>query len=726
MALAALAASPLPIMHSTLDPATPSPAVSPRHAVLESLIAAATSLARAQLRELGMRLAGALVDGDTMQDDIRAVQLRLRAGNLLRDRQGLFVQLASGQLERQLRHGLAQLAPRQGSRAEALALVPYEEMDQQVTLGAVARPFEAAHADALAALGARLAHLLDRGTLRPGQNPFRPDVFIASMQQAWAELHTEPEAADLLLPLLKSGMFYDLAPILEALNLALARHGVLPGAAATARARLGTHDATPKRRDPQLAAQLRGLFATPAGPAMCEELGDLDLSLPQLSNGGAVRAPTPPGAVAVPVAAERPLLAYLARVAPGAASNVIHLPSLKAQAPQGSLSRADESTIDLLAAVFDTVYGDQAIAGEIRDLIRLLQLPVLKTALLDKAFFFDDDHPARRLLDLLSHLGWEQSQKARLDPDDPLVRAMRRSVEGIGESDAQQPATFAKAVTELEATLREEEAATAAALAGPVADALRQEQRATAARAARETVAQRLEAGEVAAVVAAFLQQQWTDVLTLAHGIEDGKPGAVANAVAAMDELLWSVRPKSGADERRQLIKRLPGLLAALNRWLDVVGWQDAGRLRFFADLAECHASIVRAPLDLAPARQLALSVEATRHAAERAAQPVPPDEAVHAVDALVRGAWLEFATAGAPRRVKLAWISPLRSLYIFSNGAREEAFSLSADELAQRFRAGAAAVLPTGDLVARALTQAIGRVAENDAHADAGASQAA
>ncbi len=722
-------------MHSSTLPATPAPAVTPRHAVLENLIAATTSLARAQLRELCLRLAAALVDGDTMQDDMRAVQLRLRTGNLLRDRQNLFVQLASDGLERQLRRGLAQLAPRQpGPRgAEALALVPYEEMDQQVTLGGVARPFETAHADALAALDARLAHLLERGRLRPGQNPFRPDVFIASLQQAWAELHPEPEAAGLLLPLLKAGLFYDLAPILAALNLALARHGVLPGADAAVRARQSTHDAAPRKRDAQLAARLRGLFAPSAtGPALCDDLGDLDLSLPQLS-ADSHRQP-PAGTPALPPAPERPLLAYLARLKhegpqAQAPSNVVHLPSIKAEAPRGSLSRADESTIDLLAAVFDTVYGDQAIAGEIRDLIRLLQLPVLKTALLDKAFFFDDDHPARRLLDLLSHLGWEQSQKSRQDPDDPLVRAMRRSVDRIGEDAAQQPATFAQAVTELEASLREEEAATTAALAGPVAAALRQEQRDTAVRAARAAVAQRLAAGEgsegveVAAVVVAFLQQQWTDVLALAHGIEDGKPGAVANATAAMDELLWSVRPKSGADERRQLIKRLPGLLAALNRWLDVVGWQDAGRLRFFADLAECHASIVRAPLDLTPARQLELSARATCQAAARAAAPVPPDEAVHAVDALVRGAWLEFDTAGSPRRVKLAWISPLRSLYIFSNGAREEAFSLSADELAQRFRAGVAAVLPTGDLVARALTQAIGTLAVNDGD---GASRAA
>jgi hypothetical protein len=64
------------------------------------------------------------------------------------------------------------------------------------------------------------------------------------------------------------------------------------------------------------------------------------------------------------------------------------------------------------------------------------------------------------------------------------------------------------------------------------------------------------------------------------------------------DDLIWSVKPKATQEQRKALIGKLPRLLSTLNKWLDAIKWQDADRLQFFARLAECHASIVRAPAD--------------------------------------------------------------------------------------------------------------------------------
>jgi uncharacterized membrane protein len=78
---------------------------------------------------------------------------------------------------------------------------------------------------------------------------------------------------------------------------------------------------------------------------------------------------------------------------------------------------------------------------------------------------------------------------------------------------------------------------------------------------------------------------------------------------------------------------------------------------------------------------------------------------------------WLEFAEEdGASRKVKLAWISPRRTLYIFSTAARQEAFSMSGDELAQRIREGSAQVVRSDGVVTVALSQALARSADNDA----------
>jgi hypothetical protein len=470
-------------------------------------------------------------------------------------------------------------------------------------------------------------------------------------------------------------------------------------------------------------------------------LAQLQKAVPYESIGtlGAVAgAASVPGVAASPMPAVNGAPAAAGDAAPG---NVFYLPNIKASMPQGSLSRTDESTIDLLSAIFDTVFRDQNISQEIRDLIRFLQIPVLKAALVDKNFFFQEAHPARRLIDLLSRMGWEQ----RKGPEDPLFQAMQRSVDRVGRDYDHELSVFTEAVNELEASIQAEERAAATAIAEPIAAALKQEKMYEAGKLAKNAVALRIGTGEVIAVVEAFLEQRWVSVLTIAYSIEDDKPGAVNNATKTMDDLIWSVRPKLNADERKQLIAKLPGLLSTLNKWLDVIKWQDADRLQFFAELAECHASIVRAPLEMSAERQLEIAMQVAQQAAERRLelqakaeaaaraaeearaqqQPDPEEEdAAIEVDSLARGMWLEFEQEdGGGRKVKLAWISPLRTLYIFSTAARQEAFSMSGEQLAKRFREQTVQVVRTEGVVAVALSQALARNADNDASIDPPAS---
>jgi hypothetical protein len=452
--------------------------------------------------------------------------------------------------------------------------------------------------------------------------------------------------------------------------------------------------------------------------------------LPQLSHSHGLPA-LASGANAVPGTAPASTHAS----APVDPAQLFYLPRLKQSLPAGSLSRGDESTLDLLSRIFETVFLDEAIPAPTRELIQSLQMPVLKAALTDKNFFFEEAHPARRMIDLLSRMGWDQGQ----DAGDPLFQAMAQQVRRVEREGASQPEVFAEAVAELEQSLLQEEHAAEvqlqaqlqAQLAGPVAVALRQEHIAVARRAANDAVRLRIAGDNVTPVVGAFLENKWRDVLTLAYDVEEKKPGAVNNAMRTMDDLVWSVKPKATLEQRKALIARLPGLLATINKWLDIIKWQDAARLQFFAALAECHASIVRAPIDLSPERQLELAVEAAqqdalRMVAQEQAQAAfdqvdlaASDPVVQAVDELERGRWLAFTAPGEDvvRRVKLAWVSPRRTLFIFSAGAREDAFSMPAELLAARLRDGSATILALEGVVGRVLSEAMQQAAGNEAH---------
>jgi hypothetical protein len=731
------------------------------------------------------RMAAALADVGQQQGDPQEVYRRVKSARLLKDNAYAFFHLASGAIELALHRELDRLAPQAAAKrpsAATLSLVPLDEMDSRLALAALARPFDIAHADALATVAVRLGMLLGRGVLRADGNPFRPEVFLGAIEEAWREFEPEADSHGLILTLLRPDIVFDFAPLLESLIAAL-RKGGQPGsvdayriqktddAAAAKAARAGQRAA--------LADQLRKLFGDDGGDDGVPLIPDLP-DLPSGSGGwrpsgaGAFAAgqagpaaqapagvqPAPGFAAPAGMAAQAsgsvapgqadaapagwsaalhgalaqnhgaaPLLDLLARIEPvlaqepqaGAsgpqAPNVFYLPRLKQSLPQGSLPRRDERTLDLLSRVFETVLLDDSIPPRTRELLQVLQVPVLKAALLDKNFFFEEAHPARRLVDLMSRVGWDQRQ----NPNDPLFQAMQRSVARAGEA---KPDAFASAVAELEAGIAADESAQEAALAAPVATAIKQEKHDVAARQARDAVALRVQAGDVIDVVSGFLEQRWTTVLTFAHTIEDARPGAVGNATRVMDDLIWSVKPKATQEQRKALIARLPRLLSTLNKWLDAIKWQDAERLQFFARLAEYHAAIVRAPVEMSPERQLELAtlaaqqdalrrVELENAAAEQAAARAAE---VSAVDGLERGMWLEFRSGEATRKVKLAWVSPLRTLFIFSGAGRREAFSLPADKLAAALNDGSARVLAIDGVVGQVLSEAMAQGAVNDA----------
>ncbi|PIL45849.1 hypothetical protein CR105_07275 [Massilia eurypsychrophila] len=801
---------------------TPAPQPTPRttvvspHAQLDALVVLATGQLNEQLMPMITRLVGVMLDITDPALDAHSVYHRVKSGNLLKNNAYAYFHLACTEIERSLRKEIALLAPprkKASAAAAALTLVPLADMDRSVAFGGISRPFEAACAEQLATLNVRLGYLLGRDTLRIGQNPFRPDLILMGLHQAWTEFEPDAEAHALLAPLLRPAVLFDFAPVYEALNQSLMDGGGQADAlrirktdnAARAKAQRATGQAA-------LAEQLRQFFSG-TDASLADESGiPLIPDLPSMPSGaggwrpsgaeafrGAIAAqpaaepgaagpklasthdgrapqvaqfpgapgqagvaqflgaPGQPGA-AYPGFAMQPgahhgaqqalqlpsgdshpgLLEMLAKLqlhvpeqaggsrgvhgpaAAGAPGNVFYLPRLKESLPKGSLTRGDESTIDLLTRIFETVYVDENIPQETRELIQYLQAPVLKAALQDKNFFFQDAHPARRMIDLMSRMGWEQRHGA----DDPLFQAMQRGVDRVGRDFDAEVGVFADAVAELEASIAAEDSVAAAEISAPIAAALKQEKVTAANKSAKTAVAMRVGTGDVVAVVETFLEKKWTSVLTIAYSVEPDKPGAVGSATRTMDDLIWSVKPKITQEQRKQLIGKLPGLLATLNKWLDIIKWQDAERLQFFAELAECHASIVRAPIELSPERQVEIAIEVAQQDAQRRlekeqalaaaeqaeAQQAEADPAVVTVDGLERGMWLEFTQPdGSAQTVKLAWISPLRTLFIFSTGARKEAFSLTVEKLAEAYRDDTVRMVRQDGVVARALAEAMG-----------------
>lgn len=704
--------------------------------VLRSLIAIASCAANTQLDAFVMRLADALFNLSEASGDPKTANLSFNAANLLRNNGYAFYYLASMRMEEVLRQAVqktefpatATIAAKAAD--DGLALVSYEEMDKKVRISRLSRPIEAANSEQLDMLSAQLASLLGRDELTLLQNPFRPEVFISALNDTWAEFDPESDTHPLVLPLLTPEVFLDLSLIYQELVSALTARGISP-------------DGPGYRLRKSEEAQEEEKERKAAGGAVSDQLKNLFAPKSQSATAGAEPSQSAQGAagnsfqgqVLQMAAVSNQLLAHLASMqknlfeqlaaggvgADAPQNTTAVLSSIKQQAPQGALSQVDETKIDLLTKIFDVVFRDQNIPTEIKALIGFLQVPVLKAALLDQEFFFQDEHPARRLIELLtkSSLGWDRKK----GQDDPLYQTIKRNVERVQQEFDQQISVFSDVVSDLESFIKEEETVATQALSAPITKAIKQEKIGQATKVAKHEVKLRIGTGGVVGFVEGFLERKWVPVLTLAYSIKDEKPEAVEHAVKTMDDLIWSVKPKITMAERRELIAKLPSMLTALNQWLNLLKWDDAERLQFFAELAECHASIVRAPLELSPQRQLEIAMDVAKQAAERRMQkratqePDPvPDDTDLMVQKLERGAWMEFdMTDGAKARVKLAWISPMRTLYIFSTIDRKESFSMSAENLAKTFREKRVRLVSTDQLVGRALAEALESVGAND-----------
>jgi hypothetical protein len=597
-------------------------------------------------------------------------------------------------------------------------------------------------------LNIRIGNVLQRTPINVSQNPFRPEVFILALYQAWTEFDSTSESPQMVLRLLQPNLFLRLAPILSGLNDAMIERGILPDLSdvyqskhqsKSARLHSGRGDDT-LSSDPYLHNKLRSLFfgavqaghsQTAAGSASNGQAGvgtlQFNGTFPGVGAEGnlGTQAAQGTGQASDQILVDREFFNYLNTLQqevrrsefssqPILMASTSPLRQLAQQAPADQLSQVDQSTIELLARIFDFVFNDPSIPEEIKKLIGQLQIPTLKVALMDKDFFFKESHPARVLIDALARSG------AHLDTetnnDDPLYQMMEGIVEKVQDEFDEQIDLFSDVVADLEAFLQDEEEKADAAISDSVAKALKQERLRVAKEFAEHDVAIRVETGEVAGFLETFLREQWLRILTIGHNVKEEKPHALENALKTMDDLIWSLKPKNSAEERKELVSTLPSMLSLLNAWLNAIKWEEPERIVFFSKLAERHAAIARAPLEFSPRRQLEIAVNIAQRASERrldrhvqTRSEQTDDEWEQQTNEFERGLWLNFIQPDESMvRYKLAWVSPKRSRFIFTNRQGQDALSLSGDELVNKLRDGLVLPIQAESVVDRALLEAL------------------
>jgi hypothetical protein len=675
--------------------------------MVQEIVPMVTNIASAQLDDFSNRLAEEfykLADQALRPED---AQISFDAHQLIKRNILTFYKLASGKinaalaLEVSIFNTKKRLTKDEIELEQNSALQNFEEVESNFLLRHLSQSLEVISAESLVTLNILIGQVLYRTPIDVSQNPFRPEIFVRAIFQAWKELDPNPDSHLIVLRLLQPTMFLQLTSIYEDINQELMAQGIVPDKNTNTVGKFASINL--KRtmsiadRDPYLLDKLRYVFSGKCRLSSANEVQNTNESDTPFTNENVIEEEFPSLGNLDKATIDFQFFETLIELQRDFSASFIEIESFSSsiretlnETSANNLTVVERNKVELLARIFDYVFSDHSLRSDIKCLIAHLQIPLLRVALLDEEFFFREDHPARMLINILGSSGLILDGKDHLS--DPLLEIMGDVIDRVQSEFDEQIELFSDVVADLEYFLKEEEIKAEIAISEPVQNALNAEKMRVSRELAEHDVGIRLETGEVAGFLETFFLEQWIRILTIAHSVKEEKPHTLENALKTMDDLIWSLKPKNSAKERQELISKLPSMLALLNAWLNAIRWDEPDRVIFFSKLAERHALMARAPLELSPRRQLEIAVNIAQRASNRRLDRFVQkkivqtnEEALKQVDSLERGMWSDFTNEDETvSRFKLTWVSPKRTSFIFANRQGFDTFSITAEELVE------------------------------------------
>jgi hypothetical protein len=410
------------------------------------------------------------------------------------------------------------------------------------------------------------------------------------------------------------------------------------------------------------------------------------------------------------------------------------------QSPLGKkANQLEMMTIELVAMLFDFIFETKDLPDGIKALLARLQIPVLKAAMLDGAFFAKKNHPSRLLVNALAEAG--RGWTPVMGTSDPLYSHIDALVHRILDGFTDDLTIFDEARDKLERFLADEEQAAEANIQSTAVEIDQTDRKEMAEIVAKSEIERRIEMYPVPNFLAWFLRQQWVNTLQELYLTQGEESEPWEQSIAMLEDLVWSVQPKRTKDDRKHLVALLPALLKRLSAALERIEWPPEGREKFMANLVEAHAASVKPAVAAAALGTQSVAEQAKAEAeqakadgddekaakaealAEAMTQAEPEavkehevieDQFLEIAQDLERGTWIEFeADDGQLAFAKLAWISPLRGTYLFTNRQGLKALSMNAEELAERFRTDRARLVEAAPLIDRAFGSVMASFAE-------------
>lgn len=602
-----------------------------------------------------------------------------------------------------------------------MSLVDDTEMDEDTVLRDIAVRQESRANLTLHLLGQRFGVLAGMPAFDAERLPLGPQSLCRIMREAAQSLQLPLEPRLLLYRIFERRVMVHYPQMLEMINVSVAADGILPsltyvpirlrptdvGAAESAadeampgreRPRHRSGRRLPGSNEPR--AHTAWMGQDDADPTGVDEGAAFEL-LQQLLTGrrellGKLRPEAGAGKRQLETADVVDALGGLQRESPTKAGNQNLLDvkqTLLAQARQqqgrgANFSREDNDSFELLNMLFAQIEREVRKEAPATMLLKRLQVPLLRVALQDRAFFIRPQHPARQLLNAVAESGARWLDKDDIDPQ--LLGSLQQAVDHVVENFDGDTTVFEASNRELQVQLHHLARKAEMTERRHVEAARGKEKLEIAKHKAADSITEIVGEERLPKFVRALLNQAWADVLTLTL-LRQGEDSDEWHRQLEMTRQIVATCGRKGGSPGPDLAAHVEAALGQVGYHTEEAG-AIARRLTSALDDEDDPASRTELTMRLKARARLG------EDTLEKRKPKLPPRNAEEQarydqLRVMPYGTWIEFIInqQGEVVRRRLSWYSPITDNALFVNQRGQRVGEQSLDSIARMLARGQA-----------------------------------
>ncbi|NOX42213.1 MAG: DUF1631 domain-containing protein [Gammaproteobacteria bacterium] len=310
-----------------------------------------------------------------------------------------------------------------------------------------------------------------------------------------------------------------------------------------------------------------------------------------------------------------------------------------------TMNKTDVDTIDVVRMMFDIIFEDKRLSNKTKTLLAKLQIPVLKVAFLDNAYFSDDPHPAERLINKLTDAAisltkiddnnspsfypelnaivtritneftddaaifsgiLESSQlfkKEKQNKTNPSTQHLYDATEKLKLLSNRIQKSYStdnikKSVDDKSANINVK-TISKNKLNPPIAataydSIINTKNSAHTNQLITNAIRKKIIADELPREVRDFLTTTWANVATRIYNDHSDKSEIWKTTISVVDQLAWIFQPKSNFEDKQKITNIIPRLVTNIQDGLDSTNSVSKNKTQLFATLLSIHAASLK------------------------------------------------------------------------------------------------------------------------------------